>query len=104
MKTKTAKTANLSEEARKVYNNCYTAEGEKEITKIRKLAAKMDISFEDALMAVLVKKIQYGAIKLGRHWYPVVGGEVQPYSYTFSTGAMSDTVHIAGQRGVAVKV
>lgn len=104
MTTYTAKTADLTAAAESIYTNIHTAEGAAEAAKIRKLAAKMEVSFEDALQAVLVKKIKFGAIKLGRSWYPVVNAEVQRNGYTFSSGALSNTVHIAGQHGVTLKV
>lgn len=104
MTTITAKVADLNKELDAIYNNCYSAEGGKLCAKIRKQAAKMEVGFETVVQVQLLKKIKFGAIRMqNRMWYPVVNGEVHPYSHTFSTGAMADCQHIAGQMGIVVK-
>ena len=103
MKTITAKLADLTAAAESIYSNTYTTEGAKEAAKVRKLAAKMEVSFEEALQAMLVKQIKFGAIKLNRFWYPVVDSEIQSSGHTFSTGALNDAAHYAGQQGITLK-
>lgn len=103
MKTITAKTADIAAIENSI--DPYTAEGAAYNTKIRKLAAKMGVSNGEAHVAMVAKQIKFGAIRMdSRFWYPVVDGEIIANGHTFSTGAMSETVHMAGQRGVAVKV
>lgn len=105
MKTIAAKTADLNTIIRSIYENVYTEEGAKEAARIRRLAKKQNTDFESVVRAETLKKIKFGAIRLGSNfWYPVVDGEIQPHGHTFSTGAMSDTVHIAGQQGIKVRV
>jgi hypothetical protein len=101
MTTITAKIADLTTAAESIYANIHTAAGEAEAKKIRKLAAKMEVGFETALMTVLVKKIGYGAIKMDGWWFPVVAGEVIANRYQFSTAAMSHTASAAV--GITVK-
>lgn len=103
--TRTAKIASLTTAAESIYANVHTAEGAKEAAKIRKLAAKMGVAFEEALQAELLKRIKFGAIEINRKWYPVVNGETQQYGYTHSTGALSDAAFISAQQyGVTLNV
>lgn len=103
MKTITAKTADMTAAAESIYNNIYTEAGAKEAAKVRKLAATMETGFETALQAMLVKKINYGAIKIGKFWYPVLNGEISSSGHTFSNGALNEARHYAGQQGVNLK-
>jgi hypothetical protein len=105
MKTYTAKAADMTTVIESIYTGVANREewAEKEAAKIRKLAAKTETSFYDAAYEITLKAIKFGAIKIATYWYPVVDGEVQRDGYTHSGGAMSQTVHMAGQRGVTVK-
>ena len=99
-----ANIASLTATTTAIYDTAHTPEGAKAAAKIRKLAAKSECSFEDALLADLIKQIKFGAIEINRKWYPVVNSEVQYYGYTHSSGALSDAAFMAGQHGVTLKV
>lgn len=103
MKTITAKIADSNAAAQSLYANAHTNEAMDEAAKIRKLAAKMGCGFEDALQAILVKKIKFGAIKINNCWYPVVNGEIENNGHTFSNGALNEAARYAGQHGISLK-
>lgn len=103
MKTITAKIADLNAAEAALCDAAYTAAGAAQAAKIRKLAAKMGVSFTDALLATLVKQVKFGAIRVSGAWQPVVNGELVAEGYTHSSGALAQARHQAGFLGLVVK-
>jgi hypothetical protein len=103
MKTIIAKLADSNAAAQNLYKNAHTNEAMDEAAKIRKLAAKMECGFEDALQAMLVKKIKFGAIKVNTFWFPVVDGVIETSGHTHTNGALNEAAHYARQRGITLK-